>query len=192
MTPNEQNEMNGIRWKWAEQISCFGNSKENWKEPTWNEYGCDRNVLIDQEGNTVLGAWSGYGECGIEVTRQNAELISAAPKMAEELDRLGALNAQLIESQKFVDSQVSTCGKCGCGKHTPWRDGEYGYVCATCFNEIKNEEIKKAEALNAQLLEAALNGLAVMRSNKELGFYQPQIWINQAEAAIALVEKEAE
>lgn len=70
-----------------------------------------------------------------------------------------ALKAK-FQTIDFAKTQATNCGKCGVFKHTPWRDdktrgeeceGGYGYVCATCFEALCNEERDK---LTRELAEA--------------------------------------
>lgn len=58
-----------------------------------------------------------------------------------------------IRAANFPKEQATTCGKCGVYKHTPWRDDEYGYVCATCLVAIKDDE---RDSLTAALKECLL------------------------------------
>lgn len=53
-------------------------------------------------------------------------------------------NARLLENTRpdsFHQHQRTECGKCGKWKHTPWRDGAYGYVCAACLVSIHDESV---------------------------------------------------
>ena len=43
----------------------------------------------------------------------------------------------------FPTEQATNCGRCEKYSHTPWKDDEYGYVCATCLVDIKDAQLEK-------------------------------------------------
>ncbi len=71
------------------------------------------------------------------VREMDAELNAASKEIADLKSKLRTAN--------FPTEQATKCGKCSCYKHTPWRDDDYGYVCATCLVKIKDEEIAEAK-----------------------------------------------
>lgn len=54
----------------------------------------------------------------------------------------------------FPTQQATNCGKCGEYKHTPWKDSEWNYVCATCLVAIKDEELRASQDRERGLREA--------------------------------------
>jgi hypothetical protein len=68
------------------------------------------------------------------VTEMDAELVAAKKHIAELESKFRVLN--------FPNEQATNCGKCGVYKHTPWRDDQYGYVCATCLRDVLLESFK--------------------------------------------------
>lgn len=70
------------------------------------------------------------------VREMDAELTAASKEIADLKSKLRIASYPL--------EQATNCGRCGSYKHTPWRDGTYGYVCATCLVEIKDEETAEA------------------------------------------------
>ena len=68
--------------------------------------------------------------------------------MSDEIQSLEVENAKLkaqIRIMNFPNEQATHCGKCGEFKHTPWKDNECGFVCASCLVAIKDEEIAKSK-----------------------------------------------
>ena len=82
-------------------------------------------------------------------------LSSAEAERDQLRERVKTLE-QLQSAAEFVSRQCTECGKCGVRKHTPWRDDEYGYVCATCFDAIHAEAESRLRALITEKLLPAL------------------------------------
>jgi hypothetical protein len=81
-------------------------------------------------------------------------LLAAWDEQQKRIDELEQENNAL----KFQGLQATECGKCGVRKHTPWRDDVYNYVCATCFDNIKEEKIDKWKEL-AERMAGRMNEL---------------------------------
>lgn len=64
----------------------------------------------------------------------DAEIIALKNENAELASKLRVAN--------FPTEQATNCGKCGEYKHTPWKDDDYGYVCAACLVAIKDAQIE--------------------------------------------------
>lgn len=64
----------------------------------------------------------------------DAEIIALKKENADLASKLRAAN--------FPTQQATNCGKCGEYKHTPWKDDDYGFVCATCLVAIKDAQIE--------------------------------------------------
>lgn len=88
------------------------------------------------------------------VREMDAELTAAAKEIADLKSKLRTSN--------FPTEQATNCGKCSQHKHTPWRDEGYGYVCATCLVEIKDEEIAEAKAFEEQLMIRVREGTPIV------------------------------
>lgn len=74
------------------------------------------------------------------------QLVDAFKKVAAELcdaKQFIAVLESKLRIANFPITQATECGCCHKYKHTPWRDDDYGYgyICATCLVEIKDEEI---------------------------------------------------
>ena len=79
------------------------------------------------------------------VKEMDAEVVAAQSRITDLQSKLRIAN--------FPIEQATNCGKCGEYKHTPWKDEEYGYVCATCIVEIAKE--KETERWEAQVAKFA-------------------------------------
>ena len=73
----------------------------------------------------------------------NPETIEYFVKVFNELNSkvvsLKKENADLeskLRVANFPTVQATHCGRCGKYAHTPWKDDEFGYVCANCVFEI--------------------------------------------------------
>ncbi len=67
------------------------------------------------------------------VSEMDAEIL--------ELKRKNALLESQLRILNFPIQQATNCGKCGEYKHTPWKDDDFGFICASCLVKIKDEEI---------------------------------------------------
>lgn len=73
------------------------------------------------------------------VKEMDAELTKAQIEIAELKSKLRIAN--------YPIEQATNCGMCGQYKHTPWRDDNFGYICATCLVEMKDAEIKTLKSM---------------------------------------------
>lgn len=77
--------------------------------------------------------------------------------LAKQNDALRALVEKLktkLATLDFITTQATECGKCGKFKHTPWRDSEHGYICATCFEQTARAEVAELRKDKERLIEA--------------------------------------
>lgn len=86
------------------------------------------------------------------VREMDAELTTASKEIADLKSKLRIAN--------YPTEQATKCGKCGCYKHTPWRDDDFGYVCATCLVEINDDRV--------EALEKALGEIAKQKLDAEM------------------------
>ena len=77
------------------------------------------------------------------LTKRFAKVISEMDTEILELKRKNALLESQLRISSFTLQQATDCGKCGEYKHTPWKDDEFGFICASCLVAIKDEEILK-------------------------------------------------
>jgi superfamily II DNA helicase RecQ len=81
------------------------------------------------------------------VREMDAELTNAQKENAELKSKLRTAN--------YPTEQATNCGRCSVYKHTPWRDDEYGYICATCLSELRDEAKDELEAMLVEILASA-------------------------------------
>lgn len=106
----------------------------------------------------------------------DAELVAAQTEIAQLKSKLRTAN--------FPTEQATECGDCGKYKHTPWRVDGGPYICASCFEQRKNEEVREVKEMNARLLD----GLRKLDAFYRAGLDEPgpaPDWLNELLSAAA-------
>lgn len=77
--------------------------------------------------------------------------------MAVQLEKVEKENAELkrkLNICNYPTQQGGSCGNCDEYKHLPWKDDEYGYICATCLHELTKLRVTRS---NEKLLKEILS-----------------------------------
>ena len=92
---------------------------------------------------------------GIERGSTYHGAIDCISNLRADLAAERAAHEHTIRVIDFPKQQATHCGKCGVFKHTPWKDDEWNYVCATCLVAINDDKIR-AERTKREHAEAQL------------------------------------
>ncbi len=149
-----------------------GYTKGEWEvQKPWGigkEYNCD--IVKEESGphryKWHVGAWGvngkGYAhiatvsglhfgqENGDKIAEANGRLIADAPRLAEENERLRAVNAELVEACKMARFVVNCDPTLHPLRGEPWWDKLNAAIA-------KAEEVERLRAVNTELAEAAKN-----------------------------------
>lgn len=80
-------------------------------------------------------------------------------EMDEELVAVQKKNADLESKLRIANyplEQATNCGRCREYKHTPWKDDDYGFICATCLTTLCEEEKAELRLVLSEVLDSAV------------------------------------